>query len=352
MKQFVELKLFLVVGLVLVSGFITGCDSPTPTPSTAIQIPIVGTEGNSAESAYPADSSSYPSPTSIPLPGDVPFFLPPVDGIPSFPGKIAFQTEMFGLLEVAMLDGSSGELTRLTTTDTQAFEPSWSPDCSAFAYTREVGSNDNFEILIQDIASGQSQVLVTEPGIYSWSPAWSPNGEVIAYQNNPEAMMNICFVTPDGERLGCMERGTYSNAMPSWSPDGTQLVFGSNREGNWELYVTDYPAMSSLTRLTNNSDIDFHPKFSPDGQWVVFTSQRLGSYSLYLVRPDGQGERPLTTLSSDERDPAWIGNDRIAFAANLEDDWELYITDLNGVDWQRLTYVIDFDRWPAWCSNN
>ena len=191
---------------------------------------------------------------------------------------------------------------------------------------------------------------MTGSGAYDWAPAWSPDGSIIAYQNNQDALINICFITPTGERLGCMQRGSYSNAMPAWSPDGTRLAFGSNRAGNWELYVTDYPAMSTLTRLTDNNDIDFHPQFSPDGQWIVFTSKRLGSYDLYLVGTDGQNERQLTTLASDERDPTWVGNGRIVFTANIEDDWELYIINVDGSNMQRLTYTRGADQWPVWCS--
>jgi Tol biopolymer transport system component len=356
MLRKMKLSLLSIGGSLLILAILAACgSSERPSPTQDVQLPIIGSGDVSPAYPGPQADSGYPGPgqTTVefpPVPADVAFFVPPPEGIPTFPGKLLFQTERYGILQVALLAGDSGEVTRVTNVPTQAFEPDWSPDCSAIAYTEEVGNNQDFDIYIHDIASGQRRPLVTGSGAYDWAPAWSPDGSIIAYQNNQDALINICFITPTGERLGCMERGSYSNAMPAWSPDGTRLAFGSNRAGNWELYVTDYPAMSTLTRLTNNNDIDFHPQFSPDGQWIVFTSKRLGSYDLYLVGADGQNERQLTTLASDERDPTWVGNDRIAFTANIEDDWELYIINVDGSNLQRLTYTRGADQWPVWCS--
>lgn len=347
------LACILFIGVALLSACGNN-QSPVRTQDT--QLPVI-TSNNDAQMAYPGTEAAYPMTeadlSALPaLPTELAFFMPPPEGIPTFPGKLAFQTERYGPLQIAVLDGATGEITRLSdiAVSSQAFEPSWSPDCTQIAFTQGIGLDEDFEIYIQDVTSKEVRPLFRRPDSYDWAPAWSPTEDIIAYQNNRGALINICFSDLNGGDLGCMDRGNFSNAMPAWSPDGRNLVFGSNREGNWELYVTDYPAMQSLTRLTNNSDIDFHPQFSPDGEWIVFTSKRLGSYNLYLVRPDGRDERVLTTFSGDERDPVWVGNDKIAFTANIQDDWELYLIDVNGNNLQRLTFAQGADQWPAWCQ--
>jgi Tol biopolymer transport system component len=355
MRYYLRMNLQLIIGLMLTFILLAACDSNELPDAEPTQLPVTGID-DAGQAAYPTGDSGYPAPGTEQL--DFPavsdgaaFFIPPAEGIPAFAGKLAFHTERYGgVLQVAVMDGATGEITQVTRVATQAFEPDWSPDCSTIAYTQGVGDSQDFDIYLHDLGSGQTRPLIVGSGAYDWAPAWSPTGDVIAYQNNQDVHMNVCFTTPDGQSMGCMEPGNYSNAMPAWSPDASQLVFGSNRVGNWELYVTDYPTMSTLTRLTDNNDIDFHPQFSPDGEWIVFTSKRLGSYDLYLVRPDGRDERQLTFLSVDERDPTWVGNDQIAFTANIEEDWELYIINVDGSGLQRLTYSEGVDQWPIWCN--
>lgn len=310
---------------------------------STVAYPGFAESDSGSESAYPAGSSILDDALNAPL---------PPEELPTFPGQIAFQTERYLSVQVALLDGETGATTRLTQIVAQSFEPSWSPDCSTLVFSIGEGNNGDFALYTQDFADrGQEahELLFNRPDSYDWSPAWSPAGGVIAYQNNRENLINICFVDEQGNDLGCMERGNYSNAMPAWSPDGTRLAFGSNRAGNWELYVTDYPELSSITRLTENSDIDFHPEFSPDGFTIVFTSQRGADYNLYTIQPNGENEQQITSDGADERDPTWVGNDQIAFAGGFEEEMELYLINADGSDRRRLTYSPGLDQWPVWC---
>lgn len=338
------------------SLLITACKQEQNTNSTNTQLPIVSNPNtDSSTSAYPGVQNAYPG--TAPFLPEVPIeqrgiisFDIPAEGIPTFPGKLAFHTERYGNLQVAILDGATGEITRLTQMSGQTFEPTWSPDCANMAFSVGVGVDEDFEIYIQNMNGDQATPLLANPDSYDWASSWSPTGNVIAYQNNRDARINICFADPNGTELGCMERGDFSNAMPAWSPDGTQLVFGSNREGNWELYLTDYPGMTSLKRLTNNTDIDFTPQFSPDGQTILFSSQRLGTYHLYTYDINSDTEYQLTFSGADERTPTWIGNDLIAYSAFIQEDWELYLVNKDGSNVQRLTYAKGKDQWPAWCA--
>lgn len=311
------------------------------------------TDGSSLLQGYP--SVGYPVGTGLdayPVPPSTDSILnqPPAE-LPTFPGKIAFQTERFGgKLQVAILDGATGQIAQLNQSFDQSFEPEWSPECSEIIFTVGQADGLDFELYRQDVNDLEATEFVNHSNYYDWGASWSHAKDVIAYQTNENALINVCFADQDGNELGCMQRSGFSNGMPAWSPDGTQLVFSSNRDGNWELYLTDYPAMNVMERLTENSARDYDPVFSPDGRTIIFSSKRGADYNLYAIQVDGQNEQQLTRDGTDERFPAWVGNELIAYSAGFQQEMELYLMNIDGSNPQRLTYSAGRDEWPSWCA--
>jgi Tol biopolymer transport system component len=84
----------------------------------------------------------------------------------------------------------------------------------------------------------------------------------------------------------------FLNINPSWSPDGRQLAFESQRSGRIAIYVINADG-SGERQLTHNVADDTHPAWSPDGSTILFDSNRDGVWNLYTIHPDGTGERRL-----------------------------------------------------------
>lgn len=346
--------LYLLLLLLLVGGIVAcgpaGGDEETPSPAATQQVfePIAEADTGPV-AAYPApDQEAYPAypglePTSAPIPDFG-------GNAPAFEGQIAFHSERFGNLQVFILDGESGEVTQVTSEAYKAYEPAWSPDCQSLLYSHELGVN-NSEIY-QISPRGQLALPFLEEvrtPTLEWSPAWSPQGDLVAFQSNPGAQINICFATPTGALTECMAQTSYSNAHPSWSPDGSQLLFISNRDGNWDVYLSNSLSGEGAINLSQNDGVNFHPRFSPDGQRIVFESDVNGSFDIYVMDADGGNLQRLTTGNGDESDPSWIDDDTILFASNEIGDWELYLMDANGQNQTRLTFFPGLDRGPAWC---
>ena len=137
------------------------------------------------------------------------------------------------------------------------------------------------------------------------------------------------------------------NAYPDWSPDGSKLVFQSNRTGNSQIYVMN-DAGSHVMRLSNNSGNDAGPHFSPDGSKIVFDSDRDGNSEIYVMNADGTGERRLTSNPADDGHPNWAPDGaRIIFNSSRETpnpkaDWwdqyhDLYSMKVDGTDVRKIT---------------
>ncbi|HAC07939.1 MAG TPA: Tol-Pal system protein TolB, partial [Gemmatimonadetes bacterium] len=80
--------------------------------------------------------------------------------------------------------------------------------------------------------------------------------------------------------------------LPSWSPDGAEIVFASRRDGNDEIYVIDRDG-EGLRNLTNDPGVDVMARFLPDGRSIVFVSNRGGAFDLYLMSASGRDVRKL-----------------------------------------------------------
>ena len=147
-----------------------------------------------------------------------------------------------------------------------------------------------YQLVVAD-ADGEGARVILESRQPLMSPAWSPDGEWIAYVSF-ESRVSAVYV----QRLRTGERRRVSaragiNGAPAWSPDGTRLALTlSGRGGNLDLYVLEL-ATQQLTRLTDDPSIDTEPAWAPDGNSLYFTSDRSGGPQIYRLVP-GSVEKP------------------------------------------------------------
>src|SRR2546427_773216 len=124
----------------------------------------------------------------------------------------------------------------------------------------------------------------------------------------------------DGSARAVVTSG--SSAMPSWTPDGTHLVFHSRRKDakqhgiasrNIWMVAADGTDERQLTKGTKD---EYHPALSPDGKKLLFVSELNGSRDIWIADPDGQNAVPLTDDPGTEDQPAWSPDGRqIVYAA-------------------------------------
>jgi Tol biopolymer transport system component len=216
---------------------------------------------------------------------------------------------------IYLMDADGSEHRRLTRrVPGKTISLAWSPDgrklawlnegnCGMFCFHLYVVNSDGSGLrnLTGKLAAGAG------PGRGTASdPAWSPDGQTIAFVRPNAALGDpIYVVKADGGGLrNLTPKPVGAYAAPAWSPDGRKLAFVSDRDGNSEVYVMNADG-SGQRSLTRNPAFDADPAWSPDGRSIAFRSTRDGNPEIYVMNADGSGQRNLTRSPADEGWIAW-----------------------------------------------
>jgi len=225
--------------------------------------------------------------------------------------------------------------------------PSWSPDGTQIGATFSA-DDMNWDVIHLDLATGEYDQL-TEGGT-NWAGSWSPDGTQLLYWTDPpaaaihlvdlkgEAMILIGdgetrlnpALSPNGSQIVSMKQvpnagfelflydlrtreetpltpGYLSVSLSTapWSPGGTQIVFASERDGDFEIYVVDVETLR-IRQITDNAGIsDDMPAWSPDGTQIAFASSRDGDFEIYVMDMDGEQVVQLTNNDVGDVSPVW-----------------------------------------------
>ena len=197
------------------------------------------------------------------------------------------------------------------------------------------------------------QVTAGLSGHVYLSPKWSPDGKWLALTStdgSPDGMTDVCVMDIEGNQLKNLTQSPGRDEVGSWSPDGSKIVFFSNRDGNEEIYVMGSNGRKQIN-LTNHPAHDAAPTWSPDGTKIAFQSNREGGQDdIYVMNPDGASVVNLTRHPWEDRAPAWSPDGRrIAYHAfRVGKHPDIYVMDANGDNRAQLTKDPGSDTDPTW----
>jgi TIR domain/WD40-like Beta Propeller Repeat len=213
--------------------------------------------------------------------------------------------------------------------------------------TDQIAFRSNSNIYLMN-ADGSNQSDLTNSQEINFAPAWSPDGSQIAFTSDRDGNNGIYVMNANGLNLHKITNDNTIAAWPAWSPDGRRIVFVFDHDNNSEIYVMNTDG-SNFRSLTNNLVNDFAPAWSPDGSQIAFTSNRDGNNGIYIINANGSNLHKITNDNTIAAWPAWSPDGRrIAFVFDHDNNSEIYVMNADGSNFRSLTNNLVNDFSPAW----
>jgi TolB protein len=222
--------------------------------------------------------------------------------------------------------------------------PAWSPDGQHIAYV-------SFEaqkpvVYVQTLNTGQRRVLANFKGSNS-APAWAPDGKRLAVVLTKDGLSQIYIINPDGSGARRLTTSSGIDTEPAWSPDGSSIYFTSDRSGTPQIYRLDI-AGGSVERVTFSGDYNVTPCPSPDGKKLAFLTRSDGRYRVAVMELSSRQTAILTDSARDESPTFAPNSDMILYATVVGGKGMLSAISSDGRVKQRLSIQAADVREPAW----
>ena len=233
-------------------------------------------------------------------------------------------------------------------------EYEWSSDGSELVFSRSVFSENqqapvSWELFVMSPDAKTVDQVTDDNGLASF-PSWSPDGTRIVYssargkrliagcEGSTLCPSDIYVINADGTGETRLTDDPADDSAPDWSADGAKIVFRSTRDDQrGEIYVMNGDG-SGVIRLTSDPAIlKRRPVWSPDGARIAF----VGGSQVYVMAADGSGLEKVTDIQGNSfiHDVTWSPDGKeLAFSTDAGgDEPALFVIDVDGGNLRRLT---------------
>jgi TolB protein len=284
---------------------------------------------------------------------EVVFFLTGSHGY--FNSEIAFVSTGTGNKEIYICEFDGRNPVQFTKTNNITLSPAWSPDGQWLAYTAYPKNRPFLYIKHRYHKRGYE---IGNKGL-NITPAWVPQANPPANLEDMQLAATLSFtgdqeiylLTGKGKIIKRLTKSWGSDVSPTWSPDGKKFAFVSNRSGNPQIYIKDLDS-GRVDRLTFQGRYNTQPSWSPKGDKLAYSGMEGGRNDIYVIGFNGRPPVPLTRDAGNNESPSWSPDgSMIVFSSTREGASRIYVMTAFGTDQRRLLTLPGEQSNPQWSPN-
>ena len=282
------------------------------------------------------------------------------------PRDLLMTSETDGNLDI-FLFGTDGSFTNLTDDGSSAVDMigTWSMDGQTIQFLSNRRDINHLGPTTLKIGGGELKTMSVLEAVFllfrdkafDWDPSWSPDGSNLLWASLRDLNLELYSIASDVEvNLSNARRltsGSERDWFHAWSPDGSKIAYSSDITGNEDIYVMDFRTGIS-EQLTNDPNDDSRPVWTRDGNQILFVSERdvpfiSGGLRLYIMDVDGSNQQILPDDMIVEAGAVWSpGASHIAYFSNKSGNWHIYVEQSDGSNARQLTQGSGNYLLPVW----
>ncbi|MCB9451313.1 MAG: PD40 domain-containing protein [Anaerolineaceae bacterium] len=282
-------------------------------------------------------------------------------------GRIAFVSNRSGNDQIYTMNDDGTDIQQITFDGWSNIDPNWSPDGSRIAYVSRGSGILSINIIDSD---GLNNTTLTN--VADVDPNWSPTGDKIAFSRYTDNGSDIYIINTDGSGLTKVVDGHNAayNIQPTWSPDGTHLLYVYNTKlsgeprSSFKIRIVDLATGQESTIYAVNTEAG--PDWSGQQQSEEILIYYNGLTGSFIVRLDDDGttlpgiavttqsDPFVGTTSRYDRDPSWSPDGtQVVFSTSIsginDGDSDIYVVDIASGTMTNLTPNNDSEEiMPDW----
>jgi TolB protein len=224
--------------------------------------------------------------------------------------------------------------------------PAWSPDGQWLAYVSF--ENKRSSIYVQQVSSGERRLVSGRVGI-NGAPAWSPDGKkLLVTLGGSGGNPNLYVLDLGSQALTRLTEGPAIDTEGAWAADGQSVYFTSDRSGGPQVYKIGIEAGSKPKRVTFGGSYNARPRLSPDGTQLVMVTQDGSNYRI-AVQDLASGTVRILSHGRLDASPSFAPNGAMIIYSGIEGGHSiLQRVSVDGLSSQRLRSDAAEVREPVW----